>query len=206
MSGIIAKDKGGSFELCPPGNHLARCYSMVEIGTVFDETFNVSRHLVRISWELPNEQKVFDQNKGPQPFSIHKEYTLSMNEKANLRHDLESWRGKGFTEEEGKAFDITKLLGVACMLNVIHKQNKKGNQIAVIGSISPIPKGMECPPQVNASFMLSYADWDSSKFNSLPDWLKKRMEETAQFHTVLTAGNDVPIDDKSTQQEDDLPF
>lgn len=204
MSGIIAEDKGGSFELCPPGNHVARCYSMIEIGTVHDETFNVSRRLVRVSWELPNEKKVFDKDKGEQPFSIHKKYTISMNEKSNLRKDLESWRGKGFTEQECKAFDITKLLGATCMLNVIHKNNNKGNKYATIGSISPIPKGLECPPQINKSFMLSYGEWDHEKFSLLPEWLRKELEETPEFQSILSRGAEVPTDDKG--EEDNLPF
>lgn len=207
MAGIIAEDKGGSFELVPAGNHVARCYSMIEIGTIHDETFNVSRRIVRISWELPNEKKVFDKDKGEQPFSIHKKYTISMNEKSNLRKDLESWRGKGFTEAESKAFDITKLIGVPCMLNVIHKTNNKGNQYAAIGSISPIPKGMECPAQINGSFILSYADWDMNKFQGLPDWIRKEMEETPEFQAMLSGGTEVPTDDRGTDSgEGDLPF
>ena len=153
MKGIIAKNST-SFELVPAGNHIARCYSMVEIGTVHDETFNVRRKLVRISWELPNERKVFKPENGEQPFAIHKEYTLSMNEKANLRKDLESWRGKGFSDKEAEAFDITKLLGVPCMLNIIHKTGNNGNQYAQVVSITPVAKGTECPPQINQSFVL----------------------------------------------------
>ena len=108
MSGIIAKTAGTSFELVPSGNHVARCYSMVEIGTVTHDYMGTpkSLHKVRVSWELPFKKKVFDPSKGEQPFSIHKEYTLSMHEKSNLRHDLESWRGKGFSEAEAKAFGV----------------------------------------------------------------------------------------------------
>jgi hypothetical protein len=127
-----------------------------------------------------------------------------MNEKSNLRKDLESWRGRGFTEQECKAFDITKLLGVPCMLNVIHKTNNKGNKYATIGSISPIPKGLECPPQVNKSFMLSYAEWDHDKFLLLPEWLRKELEETPEFQSILSRGSEVPTDDKV--DDDPLPF
>lgn len=201
---ILAENKGGNFEVVAAGNHLARCYSMVQIGTIHDETFDTKRHLVRITWELPLKKKVFKPENGERPFSISKEYTLSMNEKANLRQDLESWRGKGFTENEAKAFDITKLLGKACMLNVIHKQNRKGNTYAVISSITPIPEGMTCPAQINPTFELSYSDWSDSKFNSLPDFIKERMQQTPEFQSMLSGGGEVLAD--RTEPEDDLPF
>jgi hypothetical protein len=177
---------------------------MIEIGTEFNEMFQNHRKVVRISWELPTKKKVFNPEKGEQPYSMHKEYTLSMSDKANLRHDLESWRGKGFSELEAKAFDVTKLLSVPCMLNVIHKTSGKGNQYATIGSISPLPDGVTCPPQVNATFMLSYSEWDSKKFEALPDWIKDKMKETPEYQAILSGGTEVPIDDKG--KEDDLPF
>lgn len=203
MSGIIAKSSETSFEIVPSGNYVARCYAMIEIGTIFDEMFQVNRKLVRVSWELPFKKKVFNPEKGEQPYSMHKEYTLSMSDKANLRHDLESWRGKGFTEQEAKAFDITKLLGVPCMLNVIHKTSAKGKTYATISSITPIPEGMTCPPQINETFMLSYAEWSETKFVGLPDWIKEKMQTTPEFQAILSGGSEVPVDDKPN---DDLPF
>ena len=205
--GITAKNTGGNFELVPAGNHIARCYSMIEIGTIHDETYNVDRKVVRISWELPNERKVFNPEKGEQPFSIHKKYTLSLSEKANLRKDLESWRGKGFTEKEAEKFDITKLLGVTCMLNVIHKAAANGNLYANVVGISPIPKGIECPPQHNETFILSYEDWDQKKFEGLPDWLKKEIEQSKEYKLISSGGmeSDEKTDDTNIGS-DDLPF
>lgn len=203
--GIIAGQSESSFEIVPAGNYVARCYAMIEIGTVYDEHWDKYKKEVRISWELPNKKKVFHEDKGEQPYSMHKRYTLSMSEKANLRHDLESWRGKGFTDQEAKAFDVTKLLGVPCMLNVIHRTNKKGNPYATIGSISPLPEGVNCPDQINPSFVLSYADWSNEKFESLPDWLKDIMKETSEYQAVLSGGTEIPVDDKGGG-DDDLPF
>lgn len=204
---ITATNSGGSFELCPSGNHIARCYSMIEIGTIYDETFAVSRKLVRISWELPNEKKIFKQENGPQPFSIHKEYTLSMNEKANLRKDLESWRGKGFTEKEAEAFDITKLLGVPCMLNVIHKTSRTGKDYAMIASLGPVPKGTIVPDAINPVFVLSYNEWDQSKFDSLPEWLRKKIMETEEYKFIQSGGMETnEKQDKEVRPDDDLPF
>lgn len=192
-------------ELVPSGNHVARCYSMVEMGTITSEYMGEEKSLkkVRVTWELPFKKKVFKQENGEQPYSISKEYTLSMYEKANLRKDLESWRGQGFTEDQAKSFDISKLLGKPCMINVIHKDSKKGNKYAQVSSITPIPDGMTCPAQINPTFELSYSDWSDDKFNSLPEWIRKEMETTPEFRMISTGGGDVKAD---ITNNDDLPF
>jgi hypothetical protein len=48
------------------------------------------------------------------PFAMFKNYTLSWSEKANLRLDLQSWRGKPFTQEEMRRFDLETILGAWC--------------------------------------------------------------------------------------------
>jgi hypothetical protein len=206
---ITATSTGGTFELVPAGNHIARCYSMVEVGTEHDETYNVNRKVVRISWELPNERKVFNKDKGEQPFSVHKEYTLSMGEKANLRKDLESWRGKGFSEKECEAFDITKLIGVPCMLNVIHKTSGRGKEYAFVSSITPVPKGMTVPDAENPAFIFSFNEFDSVKFDVLPDWLKDRIRLTPEYNFIQNGGMETTekLDQDNRQEStEDLPF
>jgi hypothetical protein len=202
---ILAEQETTTREIVPAGNHVARCYSMVEIGTVTSEYMGEEKSLkkVRVSWELPFKKKVFKPENGEQPYSISKEYTLSMYEKANLRKDLESWRGQGFSEEQAKSFDISKLLGKPCMLNVIHKTSNKGNKYAQVSSITPIPEGMTCPAQINPIFELSYSDWSDDKFNSLAEWIRKEMESTPEFKMISTGGGDVKED---TTGGDDLPF
>jgi hypothetical protein len=196
-----------SFQLVPAGNHIARCYSMIEIGTIEDEYQGEKTTLkkVRITWELPLETKVFKPENGEQPYSISKEYTLSMHEKANLRRDLESWRGKGFSETEAVRFDITKLLGVPCMLNVIHKVSKSGNDFAAISSITPLAKGTSCPDQVNKSFEFGYAEFSQAKFDSLPEWLRDKMKATPEYKKATQASEtkEEPVEDDDFA---DLPF
>lgn len=189
---ITAKAPETKFELVPSGNHIARCYSMVEVGTevVEYQGEKKSQYKVRITWELPNEKKVFSTDKGEQPYSVSKDYTLSMHEKSNLRHDLENWRGKAFTEAEAKAFDISKLLGAPCMLNVIHRQSQAGNPYATISGITAVPKGFITPIQINPSFILSYDEWNDHKFSTLPEWLRKRIEATPEYKQRLAPSFD----------------
>src|ERR1700748_3863007 len=123
---ITAKSTSTPRELIPADNYIARCYQMIEIGTVTELYMGEPKQMVkvRIGFELPTLTKVFKEENGEQPFVFSAEYTLSMTEKANLRKLLTSWRGTPFTEEEAKAFDITKLIGAPCFLNIIHKASK----------------------------------------------------------------------------------
>lgn len=188
----ITAKKSETFEreLIEAGNYVARCYRMVEIGTVDEEFLGVKKqmHKVRIGWELPTELKIFNPEKGEQPCVIDKEYTLSLAEKANLRKDLQSWRGKAFSDDEAEAFDITKLLGVPCMLNIIHVQGKKDptKTYQAIGSVSPMPKGLICPPQVNETFVFDYENFDDMKFNTLPDFLKEQIAKTPEYREAIS--------------------
>ena len=188
----ITAKKSETFEreLIEAGNYVARCYRMVEIGTCDEEFLGVKKqmHKVRIGWELPTELKIFNPEKGEQPCVIDKEYTLSLADKANLRKDLQSWRGKAFTDEEAEAFDITKLLGVSCMLNIIHVQGKKDptKTYQAIGSVSPMPKGLLCPPQVNETFVFDFENFDEMKFNTLPDFLKEQIAKTPEYKEAIS--------------------
>ena len=187
---IPATNKSTPKELIPAGNYEARCYQMIHIGTCKEVIQGQEKMLnkVRISWELPTETKVFDPAKGEQPFSISKEFTLSMHEKATLRKMLASWRGKDFTIEEAKLFDVSKLVGVSCFLNVIHKLSKDGSKTyQEISSISALPKGYKAQKAINPPFILSYDDWSIEKFNQLPDFIRDRMKTSLEYKEMFEA-------------------
>lgn len=195
-------------ELIPAGNYIARCFSMIHIGTIEEEIQKEKKLLnkVRITWELPTETRVFDESKGEQPMIISKEYTLSMHEKANLRRDLESWRGKAFTEDQAKSFDITKLLGVPCMINIIHKSSTTGTKYATISSITPIPKGLTCPDGVNPSFEFNFTDrFSDVVVESFPDFIKDKIKGSQEYKDIKSPVVDLPGEEEN-QTDDDLPF
>ena len=194
-------------ELIPAGMHLARCYSMIEIGTIeVDYQGDIkNQHKVQLTWEFPTELRVFDKSKGEQPMVMSKTYTLSMHEKATLRLHLESWRGKGFSEDEAKGFDITKLLGVSCMINVTHNVSTKGNKYANISAITPLAKGMTMQDQVNKNFVLSYDDFEFEKYNSLPQWLREKMAESEEFRKISDAVHGQEEEKKQIQDPKEEP-
>ena len=207
---ILAKNNGGGANYQPveAGNYVERCYSMVHIGTCTEEIMGVKKDLnkVRLTWELPTETKVFKEENGEQPFVLSKEFTLSMHEKASLRKILESWRGKAFTDEESKAFDITKLLGVPCMLNVIHKTSKQGKVFAEIAGVSPLPKGFACPAQINKSVVFSVDQFDQAAFDTFPDFLKDKIKGTYEYKFQNQPNHTEAPAETVSDESDDSPF
>jgi len=188
---IIAKSSGNTERtLAPMGNHLARCVKMIHIGTAEENIQGKIKKLnkVKLSFELPDETHVFKEERGAEPFMVSKDYTLSMSDKANLRKDLESWRGEPFTSKQADEFDITVLLGIPCMVNVMHKTAKSsGNNYVVVSSITPLPKRVECPEQVIPSFEFNYDD-KFKNFDELDEWTQNKIKETDEYKEKTATG------------------
>jgi len=206
---IYAEKTEGNYQTVSPGMYVARCISMIELGTIKEKYQDQEKIVqkVMIRWELPTEKTVFDPAKGEEPFSVSKKYTLSMHEKSTLRKDLESWRGKGFTEEQAQRFDITKLLGIPCNLNIIHKpsQTNPGKNVTIISSISPLMKGQVCPDQINPTKVLSYDNFNWNLFNSLSDYTKDIIKSSVEFQSLQEPG--LVLDHETGNDElNDLPF
>jgi hypothetical protein len=215
---ITAPVKEGGFAPIPAGTYVARCFSMVHIGTITDEYEGKlrERNKIRVSFETPTETKEFKEGEGQKPFIVHKEFTLSMSRKASLRKMLESWRGKPFTDEEAAAFDISKLIGKPCMISVIHKTSGGGNTYAELTSITSLPKGLTVPDQVNPSFEFSHGEWSSEKFAQMPEYLQKKIKESKEYK--MRFGEEFTPDQQNqlhgqehekrvaAAKNDDLPF
>lgn len=134
---IIASE-GQKFTPAPAGVHQAVCVDVVDLGIV-DTTYKGEakrQHKVKIVWQI---DELMDNGK---PFLVQNRYTLSLGEKAALRADLESWRGRQFTADELKAFDVEKVIGINCQLNIVH-ETKNGNTYANVKAVMPIGKGMQ---------------------------------------------------------------
>ncbi len=135
---IIAKATGGggNFVPCPAGAYPAVCCDVVDLGElkVSYGGKEKTQHKIRICWQV-------DENMPDgKPFMVSKRYTLSLHEKATLTKDLESWRGKQFTETELGGFDVETVIGVPCYLNVV--QTKKGEDIyANVTAVMRLPRG-----------------------------------------------------------------
>ena len=132
---LVIKESETHFEPAPPGLHQAVCVDVVDLGIV-DGKFGPKRKL-KIIWQTKAKNRIGER------FQIRASYTQSLSEGSNLRRDLESWRGRSFTPEERKAFDVEKLIGVNCQINVKHNVSKEGRTYANATAVLPAMKGGE---------------------------------------------------------------
>ncbi len=115
--------------LVPAGNHPARCYSIVDLGThttVFKGQDKVNAKLM-ITWEFPDFMHTFNDQIGPQPLVVSHKYNVSLASKATLFKMLSSWRN---TKEVGSGPGFLKVyMSQWCLAGVIHNADKKDPNI-----------------------------------------------------------------------------
>lgn len=214
---FIAKDSGGGdFKKVPPGVYIGRCYSLIDLGTQLTsgQYGEKMQHKIKISWELFGEDDaghpltILVDGKEI-PLTISKNYTVSLHEKAGLRKDLAAWRGKDFTEEEAKAFDVSKLLGAYCMVNCTISETN-GKTYTNVAGLTPLPGALKNakPAPVHENIIFDLDKPDMKAFNAFYEKLQdmiKRSPEWAQLHgkQPVQAG---PFDDMPDSNFEDPPF
>lgn len=203
---LIASANGAS--KVPPleqGTYPAVCCGLFDIGEQYSELFDKSTHKIVIQWEIPSE--TIETESGLKPRVQSETYTLSLNEKAALRKVLESWRGRQFTEDELKEFDLRNILGVGCLITVIHRDGSNGNTYANVGSVAKLPKGFAAPIGTIAPVSFDLDDPDAyEKLGDLPEWLQKRVKNSNEYkayEAALAAADTAAFTDITT---DDIPF
>jgi len=173
---LSAKNEGSERIIIPAGTHVARCYGIIDLGTQYSEKFGNSSRKVQVQFELCNE--LMDDGR---PLAISKKYTLSLNEKANLRKDLESWLGRGITaEEEKNGFALGGMLGAPCLLSIIHAESG-GKTYANIAGVMSIPKGTQVPPQSNPMVSYDVENGKDAVFEKLPEWIRTTIGQSKEF-------------------------
>lgn len=173
---LTAKSNGGTFELPPDGTHPARCYRMIDKGTSYDQKWEKHQHKVLVSWALLGDEKMTD----GRPFTVHRNYTVSLHEKSVLRRDLKAWRGRDFTAEELGGFVLTAIVGAPCLLTIVH--NKDGDRtFANIAGIMACPKGMKVPELTEPTlvFDLDQPDWDV--FDGLSEGIQEAIKRSEEY-------------------------
>lgn len=151
MAITVKSNDGAMGEPIPVGVHKAVCFRVVDMG--MQEGFQGKmQHKLVILWELDvrRTQGEFANAR----FLASKTYTASIGEKATLRKDLESWRGRAFTAEELEGFDVEKIVGANCQLNMVAVQTKAGKTWTAIAAIMPLGKEQErLQPEVAPDYL-----------------------------------------------------
>lgn len=203
--GRYSSDTGGTFQSAPVGTHVARCIKIVDIGTQHGEYKGepTRRNQVIVTWELPDELISIDNEM--KPVIASRFYTNSLGEKANLRHDLESWRGRTFTKEELTRFDLESILGKPCLLTIVGGEGDKTK----VANVSGLPKNVVCPDQVNKSFTFWLDEYTEEKFEALSEGVQKLIKKSEEYPQIVD-GHQVPSngdrDINADIDPDEVPF
>ena len=172
---LIKDTGGGDYEYPEVGTYIATCRQIIDLGTQENDYQGAKTypHQILMGWELNENMS------DGRPFVVSKFYTASLNEKANFRKDLISWRGRDFTQEELGGFDPRNILGAPCMLTLT--TNEKGK--IKVSSVAKIVKGMSPPPLVNPKvyFSLQHGEYDQQQFEALSEGIKKIIMQSPEW-------------------------
>ena len=210
MAFIASDSGGGNFKRVPPGAYIGRCYSLIDLGTQLTtgQYGEKLQHKLRIGWELFGE----DENGEPltievdgkqMPLTITKGYTVSLHEKSGLRRDLASWRGKDFTDEEARGFDVSKLIGAWCMVNCTVSESN-GKTYTNVAGLTPLPGALKNakPAPVHANVKFDLDAPDMAVFNTFHEKLQDAIKRSPEWfayqkkhgHDLIGQSNDVGDD------------
>jgi hypothetical protein len=207
---MIVSSTGGDFKPIPEGAYIATCVRLIDMGTQIT-TFQGADKLQRkvlVVWEVPEEMVEFDGEQ--RPALIMQRYTASLSDKATLRKHLEAWRGRRFTDDELKGFDLKNVLGKPCQIQVIHSEN---GAYANIASIMAMPKGATPPdiyhPLVN--FSLDEGEFSEGIYDGLSDKLKAQISTSPEYKARTGQTEAKPSDRGSPEHfpadmDDEIPF
>ncbi len=161
---MLVSQTSGDYELAPVGVYRAVCTRLLNMG--IQETNYGDKHQIHLAFEI-------DENMADgRPFLMMQNYTVSLNEKARLRKDLEAWRGRSFTAEELGGFDLKSVLGKPLQISVVHSEDGK---YANIGAMMPLGRGQQpLAPSGDILYINSLPE-DNNSFELLSERMKDRV-------------------------------
>ena len=127
--------KAPRYENAPEGLHVATCCDTIDLGIV--KTNFGDKHMVKAVWQIEATDK------NGKRFTVSKRWNASLDRRATLRKDLESWRGRKFTAAEEESFDFENVMGAPCQIQIVHNPADGGKVYANVEAILPLAKGQE---------------------------------------------------------------
>lgn len=163
-----------------------------------------------ILWEIA--QRIKEGQFAGQHMVIAKEYTFAVGERANLRIDLESWRGKKFEERKNAngtitlltekkqneqiikiPFEVDTLIGANCIL-----------YLEDVGKNRPFVKPTKIM-KFDDKYPVVNREYDN---NYIPDWLARIIEARPLTNPDIqqTQTNDEVNNDSTVIEDEEVPF
>lgn len=169
--------------LVAEGLHLARCYALIQLGTIF--IVDKWQAQVRLQFELPYDVRVFRKGAKPAPKTVSKEYAANLYNKSWLKRHLISWLGEEvmlrLDEANNDGFDPFIVVGQPCQLDMRHKQSQKGAWYEDIEMIYPAGPAHVIPEQYNPTQILTFDNFDKNVFANLPEFVQKKIVGSKEY-------------------------
>lgn len=218
MEFIVKSEGTTSVPRLEDGVYTAVSSMLIDIGGQQSAIDNKVRRKFMMVWTILNE---FIEVNGEQlPRIISKEYTLSLNEKSNLRKDLQAWRGKAFTEEELQGFNLLTIMNKPCQLQIINEE-RNGSTYNNISAIMSMPKGMKVDELEETTVFLLNNNETWRNWEKIPKWIQEKIKKSEGYNEsdlkmfideyekankASSASNNVTENEDILATEDDLPF
>ncbi len=197
--------EGGEYELLDADTYEARLAAVVDLGE-HDGKFGRKRQ-VGLFWEL-----IAPPRKDGKPWVVFKRYTLSFNEKATLRKDLETWRRAVYAPDAD--IDLYRFLHTPWSVEITHSTSGE-KTYANVGKVGPVPKAREKLVDIGTCKPFAFdCEVDAIRVVEV-DWLpyvygEKVLDLVQQGIRNMKgtiASHEVPVTPDGQEEEDaDLPF
>lgn len=204
MSLTVKRKQESSVPPMEPGVYFAVCVGIVDIGHQYNETYKKSAAKVLLIFEIPSERVEIDGVSKPRWISAT--YTNSLSKKAKLADMLVSWRGKNFTDEELRGFDLSTMLGQPATVQIVQNENN-GAVYANIVSVTGLPKGTEAPKAENELLLYNMDAPDDEVFAKLPGWVQEKIKASDEYGDKAAAEKTLDVDPMTGEVvEEDCPI
>jgi hypothetical protein len=191
-------EKTNNYENVKEATYIATCIQIVDLGT--QKNFFFGKDKPDAKKPAPEYKKeimlVFELDELMQdgrPFTINATYektfykTDRSTAKNSLLYLLEKWRGKEFTAEELKRFDMSNVLGKACSMTIkLKAPDAKGKQWPVIEAVSVLRKQTDAPTPTNPLVDFGIEDMRNPEiFTLLWPWVQNKVKESIEGHAYF---------------------
>lgn len=205
MGTILPQEPKGEYTPAPAGSHIAACFGVVDLGTqafVWQGETKINPQIA-LFFELSNE--LMENGK---PFTIAATMTMSSHKKSKLRSFLEQWRGIAFKDADFGKFDVAKLIGVGCMLNIIQIE-KDGKIKSKINGVMRLPKGTNSAALINDKLHFTLDEFNQGVYDGLSHYWKETIAKSPEYKQAVGTGHSYEEHSQEAAPhltDDEIPF
>lgn len=184
---VQQKEKLDSVTLAAPGFHIARCYSVVDLGLQHSTKFNKWSPKIEYVFELlDHRQKFYEDDEGIRPTVVSTMHTNSMSKNANLRKYAVAAFGKDLSDTDADAFNVYEFADKIFMIQISHsKPNSEGVVYENIIGIAPFnpsyATGVDITPHNELlCFHIATHGFNSPNYAFLPGFKKGLIDKSQE--------------------------